>query len=144
MITRQHLLHLLLNKYHDGRYLNGHPEIAEWIDSEWPPACYIELMADELGNVTYNNVRVWSSKDEYEKHKTETTEQAREFYRKYSEPAVRVPQERHPLEDELEALCKTATSAHDFAKIVSVKGQLRKLGIQPNQKQTSIRKLSGL
>lgn len=141
-VTPEHILHLLLNRYHDGRYLNGHPEIAEWLSASG--ICHIELMPDELERMTYNNVRVWSSKDEYEKRKVETTEQAQNFYKRYAEPSVKVAPVKNPLEEELYDLCTRAQTSDDFTKIVELKSQLRKLGITVNQQKTSIRRLAKL
>lgn len=139
MITHQHVLKLLLHHYHDGRYLNGHPEIAEWLSTSG--ICHVELLHDELERMTYNNVRVWSSKEEYEKRKVETIEQARTFYKRYAEPDVKVARQKHPLEIELEHLIVTASTSAEFTRLVELKGQLRKMGIHVNQSKTSLRKI---
>lgn len=142
MIEPCHILKLLLHQYHDGRYLNGHPEIAEYLSASG--ICYVEQLADELDVMSWNNVRIWSSKEECERRNKERLETAREFYRKYAEPSVVVERVVHPLEVELYTLCETASTALEFTRVVELKGKLRRLGIRVDEKKTSIRRMAKL
>lgn len=141
-ITPQHLLRLLLHQYHDGRYLNGHPEIVEYISQSG--LCYVEQLPDELNHVGWNNVRVWSSKEECDKRKSESIETTREFYKRYAKPDVVVERVVHPIEVELYELCKTASTALEFTRVVELKGKLRALGIKVDNNKTSVRKMAKL
>lgn len=142
MIAPKHLLNLLLHRYHDGRFLNGHPEIAEYLSASG--ICYVEQLPDELEVLSWNNVRVWSSKNECDRRKKESFETTREFYKRYAEPVERVPRVEHPLEVELYKLCETASTCSEFSKVVELKQKLRRLGIDVNQQRTSVRRLAKL
>lgn len=141
-ITPEHILRLLMHQYHDGRFLNGHPEVAEWISQSG--LCYVEQLPDELERVGWNNVRVWSSKEECEKRKKESFETAREFYRRYARPDVKVERTLDPLEVELYSLCEVAQTALEFTRIVELKSKLRRLGIKVDNDRSSIRRLAKL
>lgn len=143
MIEPKHILHYMTDRFHDGRYLNGHPEIAEWL-STFPELCYVERLTDELEQLTWNNVRIWHSVGECMQRNAERLETAREFYKRYAEPSVKVEKVLHPLEMELYELCETASTALEFTRVVELKGKLRALGIKVDNNKTSIRRMAKL
>lgn len=133
-IQYQHILNLLLNQYHDGRYLNSHPEICEWLDSNPDKTYYIQQMEDELGVVGYHNVRIWSSYEAYEFSK----KKKEEFIHEFLEDEKPVTQRSvHPLVLELYEAC----DKKDLDLIYELKKRCRSLGLRFDQTKTNIRRM---
>lgn len=126
-----------------------HPQVAEFLimelerpDSPW--TYYIQVI-DGL-----DHIRVWSSKAAHdeavlrERESSIALSKAREFYKRYAEPSVKVERVLHPLEVELYTLCETASTALEFTRVVELKGKLRRLGIKVDERRTSIRRMAKL
>lgn len=144
MIHHSHLLSLLLNGYSDGRYLNGHPEICQWLDSNPEPHSYIiEQLPDELERVGYHNVRIWSSveaRDESIRRRATIAREAKETPKDLTVSVARVVTIEHPLLVQL----YQAVDRQDLLKVIEIKKQLRDSGVKFDKNRTDIRQIKGL
>lgn len=111
MITTKHIINLLLQGYHNGRYLNGHPEIArslslemEHTDSEY----YIECVEG------WDKVRVWSSLSAYQADKQKRISSSSE--------TINQP---NPLTTEL----REAIMNEDWERVVQIRTRMNEIGV---------------
>ena len=131
--TFQQILHLLTLQYHDGRYLNGHPEICEWLDSNPDKTYFIQQMEDELGVKGYNNVRIWSSQSAYEESLKKREERAREIV--IEEPEPENITTLHPIVLELYNACEK----RDLDSVYMLKKKCRALNLKFDKTKTDMR-----
>lgn len=134
-ISYQHILNLLLNQYHDGRYLNGHPEVCEWLDGNPDKEYYIQQMPDEHEVVGYHNVRVWSSYSAYEESLKKRIETVTE--REEPNEPNRAPKSLHPIVQKLYEACERK----DLDLVFALKQQCRRAGVKFDKNKTDIRSM---
>lgn len=141
MIKYSHILHLLTHRCHDGTYVNGHPEICEWLDNNPEPHTYIvEQLADELGITGYHNVRIWSSVEAQDESIRRRTEQPKERPRQSSVSVIQEPSIEHPLVTRL----YEAVASGNLQLVVQLKQECRNNGIKFDRQKTDIRRIGNL
>lgn len=140
MLTYSHIINLLLNNYHDGRYLNSHPEVCEWLDCNPDKTYFIQQMADELGAVGYHNVRVWSSYAAYEESLKKRYEIATDYLDKEEKRLQKQLDDSgyvHPIIQQLYDACERK----DIDLVFELKRKARALGLKFNKQTTNIREM---
>ena len=138
MISHQHILDLFLKRGHDGYYLNGHKEVCQWLDENENRTYYIQMMPDELGVVSYNNVRLWSSKEAYEDAQKKRIELSEVVSgESLVKETVKVYYENHPTVIALYEACEKK----DLALIYKLKQECRLLGLKFDKQKTDLRRM---
>jgi hypothetical protein len=138
MITYQHILHLLTHRCHEGRYVNGHPEIVQWLDSNPDKTYYIQQMEDEVGVIGYHNVRIWSSYEAYEESKKTKIQRDREEELEVIElRPLKGYDTVHPLVQQLYDAC----ASRNLDLVYELKKRCRTLGLKFDKNKTNIREM---
>lgn len=141
MITHNHILALICQQCHEGRFFNGHPEVAEWLDNNPEPHSYvIEKLPDELEVLSYNNVRIWSSVEAREQFIKRREQQPKERREQSTVSVVRESSDEHPLVTRL----YQAVSSGNLSLVVQLKQECRNNGIKFDRQKTDIRRIGNL